>query len=142
MGDFPLPSNIGSIKRVAGANPAAGNEVSDAVPAGKSWVLFGLSVQLVQGLTQTPNPTIVIDDGTNIVFQSTPLASAINASVTAQISAAPGLALSGGGAATVATIPLPAGFVLPSGWRIRTVTAGIGANTDYGVPSYFVCELG
>ena len=142
MGFIPLPSSIGITKRVAGANPAASAEVSDTVPAGKSWYLVAVSVSLVQGITQTPNPTIVIDDGANIVFQSPPLAAAQNASVTTQYTWAANLPVSGGGAATIATGPLPVFMVLPAGYRIRTLTAGIGANSDYGVPSYLVCELG
>lgn len=108
----------------------------------KSWLLMAVSVTLVQGLTQTPNPQLIIDDGTNVLFQSTPFASAQNASVTTLYTWAPGLALSGGGAATTATCPLPQGLVLPAGFRIRTSTAGKGANTDYGTPFYLVAELG
>jgi hypothetical protein len=239
---IPLPSNVGSVKRVAGANPAANSEVSDTVPVAtnevqsisgtpsatfaltvdgntgpvsltttataqnvqdylnafpqyapngvvcaggplnsaititysgppatqrnvsaptvaggvtgltittttqgtnaKSWVLFGVSVQLVQGITQTPFPSLVIDDGANILFQAFAGTAALSASTTSQYTWAPNLTAVGGAAATAATGPLPFGIVLPSGYRIRTVTTGIGANTDYGAPSYFICELG
>lgn len=239
---IPLPSNVGVIKRVAGANPAANSEVSDTVPVAtnevqsisgtpsatfgltvdgttgpislstsataqnvqdylnafaqyapngvvctggalpaaititysgapaaqknvsqptvaggatgitistttqgtnaKSWFLFGVSVQLVQGITQTPFPSLIIDDGANVLFQSFAGSAALNASVTSQYTWAPGLAAVGGAAATAAQGPLPSSLILPSGYRIRTSTTGIGANTDYGVPSYFVCELG
>lgn len=109
---------------------------------GKSWYLMAVSVSLVQGLTQTPNPQLIIDDGTNILYQSVPFASAQNVSTTTVYTWAPGLSLSGGGAATTATNSIPAHLVLPGGFRIRTVTAGKGANTDYGTPFYWVCELG
>jgi hypothetical protein len=33
-------------------------------------------------------------------------------------------------------------MLLSPGWRIRTVTLGIGANSDYGVPNLFVIEVG
>ena len=151
----PLPSAITitysgapkagqNVSQPAVANGATGITISTTTQGtqSKSWLLLSASVSLAQGATQTPNPTLIIDDGSNVVFQSTPLASAINAGVTAQVTWAPGVALSGGGAATVCTIPIPYGLVLPTGYRIRTSTAGIGANTNYAAPSYLVVELG
>lgn len=142
MAFFPLPSAVGAIKRVGGADPAAGAEVTDAVPAGKSWYLVAVSVSLVQGLTQTPWPSLVIDDGTNIVFQAFSGTAAMSVSTTTQHSWGIGVPAVGSGASTANTGPLGNGLVLGAGWRIRTSTTGIGANSNYGVPSYFVCELG
>lgn len=137
----PLTSNLGVAKRVAGANPAANTEISDTVPAGTYWLLRAVSVQLVQGITQTPWPSLVIDDGTNILFQAFAGTAAVSASITTQVTWAPGLTPVGSAASTVTLGPLPEGFILPAGYRIRTITTGIGANTDYGVPSYFVSTI-
>jgi hypothetical protein len=41
----------------------------------------------------------------------------------------------------VAQGALPLGLVLEAGSRIQTSTAGIGANTDYGVPRAIVVKL-
>jgi hypothetical protein len=142
MPALPLPSNLAVYKRVAGANPAAGSEVTDAVPAGKWWWLLSVSVTLVQGLTQTPQPTLIIDDGANVLFQAFGSTTAQNASTTVQYTWAPGLATTGGGAGTVSAGALPLELVIPAGFRIRTSTLGIGANSDYGVPSYYVVEIG
>lgn len=139
---MPGGSNLYTYKRVAGADPAANVEISDAVPAGKVWQLLSVSVSLVQGAVQTPQPSLIIDDGTNVLFQGFGASSAQNAGVTCQYTWAPDLPLSAAGALTIATAPLPSGLFLPPGFRIRTVTAGKGANTDYGVPSYFVVEYG
>lgn len=139
---IPFPSNVSVIKRVAGANPAANAEVSDAVPAGKAWFLMSVSVQLVQGATQTPFPSLTIDDGANILFQGFAGTAAVSAATTTQVTWAANLPASGAAASTATTGPLPFGLVLLAGYRIRTSTTGIGANTDYGIPSYFVCELG
>lgn len=136
-------------KTVTGSNPAANTEFSETIPAGKAWVLQCVTVSLVQGITQTPQPTLVLDDGTNIFFEGLGASSAQNASVTCQYAWAPGLTLTAGGAATVANAPLPAGGgwkataggpVLGPGFRIRSITAGIGANTDYGAPVFYVVE--
>src|SRR5215471_1246247 len=122
-----------------GTNPAAGSEISETVPAGASWGLLAVSISLVQGLTQTPQPVLTIDDGTDIVFQSVGASAAQAVSTTCRYNWAPGLATSavlGSGANCVAFAPLPAGLVLGAGWRVRTSTLGIGANSDYAAPAF------
>lgn len=145
MSARPLPSNIGVYKRVAGTDPGANTEVSDAVPAGKFWVLLAVYVQLVQGITQTPQPILQIDDGTNVLFESFGSSAAQAVSTTCSYTWAPDLPLTGQVGATTnvhSTGPIPEEFLLGPGFRIKTVTVGIGANSNYGVPSYYVCELG
>jgi hypothetical protein len=127
-------------KVILGANPAAGSECSDTVPASETWLLLAWAVTLAQGLTQTPLPDLLIDDGTNLLYRTPLASSAQNASVTADYFAAPQLPLGAGGANTRITAPLPSGLILPAGFRIRTVTAGIGANSDYGQPRIFVVK--
>jgi len=132
------------LQRVAGANPAAGAEISEAVPAGKHWRLVSVSVALAQGLTQTPQPILVIDDGANVVWEGFGSSAAQAASTTCQYTWAVGHALSGQvgtGTGVHSTGPLPEGLLLPAGWRVRTSTIGIGANSDYGVPSLLVVEF-
>lgn len=139
----PLPSTIAVRKLVAGTDPAANTECSDAVPAGKHWILLSYSVSLVQGATQTPQPSLIIDDGsTGIVAQMFGASAAQNAGVTCRYTWAPGLPLSAAGAATLASAPLPEGLVLLPGYRLRTSTTGIGANSNYGAPTIYVVELG
>src|SRR5258706_9739090 len=48
---IPLPSNVGVIKRVAGANPAANSEVSDTVP---------VAADEVQSISGTPSATFAL----------------------------------------------------------------------------------
>lgn len=129
-------------KSIQAADPAANAEFSQTVPVGKYWKLISVSVSLAQGITQTPQPTLVIDDGTNILFQGFGASAAQNASVTTRYTWAPDSPLTGGAAATVATAPIPEGLVLAPGWRVRSSTLGLGANTDYGVPSLYVIEYG
>jgi hypothetical protein len=108
----------------------------------KAWLLLSVSVQLVQGATQTPWPSLIIDDGATTVFQAFSGTAAMSVSTTTQHTWAPNLPAVGSAASTINTGPLPYGFLLSSGWRIRTSTTGLGANSNYGAPSYFVCELG
>lgn len=144
MAILTLPSNKVTYKRVAGTDPAAGVECNDTVPAGLWWVLLSYSVQLVQGATQTPLPTLVVDDGTNILAQAPGSSGTQVVSSTAQYTWAPEFNLTAQIGATPNTLscgPFPE-LLLEAGWRIRTVTIGLGANSNYGAPSIYVAELG
>ncbi len=145
MANFPLPSNLDAIKRVAGAQPGAGAEVSITVPAGKWWIPLSIYVQLVQGATQTPQPVLFIDDGANTVLESIGSTNAQAVSTTCAYNWAPGMILTGqtGTGANVHTnAPIPDGFLMLPGYRLRTTTVGIGANSQYGVPTFYVAEIG
>ena len=126
-----------------GTNPAANTEFSETVPTGRAWRVYAVSVSLVQGATQTPQPILIIDDGTDVVFESFGSSAAQAVSTTCRYTWAPNLTLSGQVGATTnvhSTAPLPAGMVMLAGWKIRTSTLGIGANTDYAAPSLYVAE--
>ena len=122
----------------ATTNPGAGVECSITVPAGERWLIRSASVTPVFA-TQTPWPAIVIDDGTNIYFKSLCGTIALNAGVSPQCSWFGGATLAGGAADTTRQGALPEDIIVPEGHRIRTVTAGIGANCDYG-PMYLLVE--
>ena len=135
--------NPTALTRVAVADPAANAEFSQTVTAGKKWQLLSVSVALVQGATQTPQPILVIDDGTNVVFESFGSSAAQAVSTTCRYTWAPGLTLTGQVGATTnvhSTAPLPLGLTLGAGYRIRSSTLGIGAGTDYGVASLLIVE--
>lgn len=147
MPGIPFPPSPGAqprYKSVAGINPAANTELSDVVPAGKWWWLLSVTVSLVQGATQTPLPVLQIDDGTTNIYSSAGATTAMTASTTAQFTWGVGLVVSALIGATpniVATAPLPEFLVLGPGFHIKTLTAGIGANSDYGAFQYYVCEF-
>jgi hypothetical protein len=65
----------------------------------------------------------------------------MSAGTTTQHTWAPGLPAVGSAASVANTGPLPEGLVLPPGYRIRTLTTGIGANTNYGAPVLMVAEV-
>lgn len=135
MAVYPQPSSV------AGTNPAANTEIAETVTTGEFWELQAVTVALVQGATQTPQPILIIDDGTNVLYESFGSSAAQGASTTCQYTWAPGHTLSGqvGTGANVHSVaPLPAGLLLGPGYRIRTSTLGIGANSDYGAPRLLV----
>jgi hypothetical protein len=140
-----VPSALSVALQFNGTDRAAGVEVSETVPTGKTWQLLAVSVALVQGITQTPQPILVLDDGTDVIGEFFGSSAAQAVSTTCRYTWAPGLTLSGqvGSAAAVhSNAPIPYGLILPPGYRIRTSTLGIGANSDYGVPSLYVVEYG
>lgn len=132
-----------SVESVSGANPAAGIECSITVPTGEKWLLLGVSVANVQAGAGSSWPTLIVDDGTNIIWAAKAGTAAQAVSTTCQYSWSPSspLTIAGATTAVAATGPLAEGMVLPAGYRIRTVTVGIGANTDYGVPWAAVIKL-
>lgn len=140
-----ITSGASAIRQIQGADVAANTELLETVEAGKHWLLLAVSVALVQGITQTPQPILVIDDGTDVIYESFGSSAAQAVSTTCRYTWAPGLVLSGQVGATTdvhANAPLPEGLILPGGFRIRTSTLGLGANSNYGVPSLYVVEYG
>ena len=119
-----------------GANAAASAEAGTiTVPVGERWLLHGVSVECVQGSTQTPWPRLIITDGSYVgAFHSGTAAQA--ASTTCRHNWSPAGPLVGPTGATTAVASqgtLPKGLILEAGATIATSTVGIGANTDYGI---------
>lgn len=140
-----IGKSVNALRQINGTNPAADTEITETVPAGKFWQLLSVSVALVQGLIQTPQPILVIDDGADVIFESFGSTAAQATSTTCRYTWAPGLALSGlvgSGTDVHAVAPLPIGLLLGPGYRIKTSTVGRGLNTDYGAPSLHVVEYG
>lgn len=132
-----------TLKRITAADPAAGVEVSVTVTALKYWELIAVYLPCVQGITQTPLPILQIDDGANVIAEFAGSSAAQVVSSTTFYTWGVDLPLSGQVGATPntrSTGALPVGLILPPGYRVRTSTQGLGANTDYGVASLFVAE--
>ena len=136
-----MTEDLSGALQINGTNVAANTEWSETVPTGYAYKLIAVSVALVQGITQTPQPLLVIDDGTDVIFESFGSTTAQAVSTTCRYTWGIGLPLTGLVGATTnvhSTGPLPEGLILPPGYRIRSSTIGIGANSDYGAPSLYV----
>lgn len=130
---------------VTGSDPAANAECLVTVPAGKHYELLAVTVALVQGATQTPQPVLQIDDGATVLWEGFGASAAQAVSTTCRYSWAPGLTLTGLVGATTgvrANAPLPEKLILGPGFRVQTVTVGLGANSNYGAPVLYVAEYG
>lgn len=128
---------------VAGADPAAGAEASITVPSGEIWELLSFIVRLVTDATVANRQAqLVIDDGTNILWQSDSPSNQI-ASQTRDYAAGSGLERQDEGInAATKQWALPTGLVLAGGYRIRTLTGGNVAGDNYGIPRALLKKLG
>lgn len=133
-----------TIKRVVSADPAANAEFSLTVPAAKAWNLISVSAVLVQGITNTPQPLLQIQDASaNVLFESLGSTTAQGVSTSCRYTWANSLLLSGQIGATVdvhATGSLPENLILPAGYVITSKTLGLAATADWGIASALVVE--
>lgn len=129
----------GVVRAVAGADPAAGAEITETVPTGALWRLIAMQFTLVTDATvANRNPRLTFDDGTN-VYATFAAADNQAASTTNVYTAAAALnhqAI----VANRALIGLPAELMLPAGHRIRTSTNAIVAGDNYGAPQLLIEE--
>lgn len=130
------PSNI---RVVAGSDPAAGAEISETVQSRSRWRLLSLIATLVTDATVvTRIPSIVQDDSANI-FVRDPMATGVGASQTKIFS----WSIKGAGTEqtnTIETAPLSDDVILLRNFRLRTVTEGLQAGDNWGVPRFMVEE--
>jgi hypothetical protein len=134
------------MRSFTGTNQAANTEISETVPAGKAWLLISVSVALVQGITQTPQPILILKDPSgNVVYENFGSTTAQAVSTTCRynwIAGGPAPAGLVGATTNVHTVScLPSDCYLPEGSTITTNTIGIGANSDYGAPQILVIEF-
>lgn len=136
-------SRRAAITRLATTDPAANTEISYTLL--KPVVLIGACLQIVQGLTQTPQPILKITDASDLeVYRSLGASAAQAASTTANYCWSVGVPLSALVGTTpdiYAQAPLAEDLVLPAGYKIKTVTVGKGAATDLGAMGLFVVEF-
>lgn len=133
----------GFIRSIDLGNPAANTDyTSQTVPTNAVWKIRGFSGALVQGITQTPKPTIVVTDGTNAVFRATRMGvQAVSETVTYGL-------LEGGYHPSTSSFSSPEDFIygafsrriFPEGYVVTFPTVGKGANTDWGAGRLLVEE--
>lgn len=129
----------GVLRSIAGTNPAAAAEITETVPTGARWRVRSASFTLVTDANVANREvTIVLDDGTTILFTS-PSGFTHAASLTRRYSAAMIGAQTAPAQATDRQIVLP-DLWLPGGSRLRTVTTNIQAGDDYSAPQLLVEE--
>lgn len=123
VGTVTQPSrSLGATTIQTISQPAAGVELLKVVPAGQYWTLasFG-SLYTASAAVATRTPTLIIDDGANVLARIPAGGVGVTASQAPSVSWANyGVTISSTGVAYIST--LPTGIVLQPGWRIRTLT--------------------
>lgn len=133
-------AGFGSLKTITGANPAAGAEVSDTVPANARWKLRAIKVTFVASAAVANRViNITFDDGTT-VFLTLQDRTAITAGQTRAANANTFSVLPAD-TATDHYFVLPFDLWLSQGYRIKTVTTLLDVADDYGAPTYIVEEF-
>jgi hypothetical protein len=130
----------GVLRSIAGATPAAGAEVSEAVPTGARWEVLAFTFHWVTAVTVANRAcSLVLDDGATVYFRNEDPAVTV-ASTTLDKTYSQGQSLIWNGAATVRHGNLPVSNRLIAGHRVRTSTAQIQAADQYSAVQYLVRE--
>lgn len=129
----------GLLRSIAGTNPAAGVEISEAVPTGARWRLRSLRAQLVaSGVAANRRVHVVVDDGATVLFELA-AADLVTAGLTRNFNCT----ADGYARATQDNeiyVPLPLDVMMLQGWRVRTLTTAIDAGDNWGAPQLNVEE--
>jgi hypothetical protein len=138
----PIESSLageGHILVVVGTDPAVNTEISETVPTGARWRLINMVFTLVTDANVANRRNkLIIDDGTNIVFQGRHGAD----------QAASGTALynwgttgaDGSVSSSVGTTTVPVNSKMKAGYRLRTTTNNLQAGDNYSAPVLWVEE--
>ena len=128
----------GEFIRRAGANPAAGAEVADAVPSHNVWRLIAAELTLVTSATVANRlVNFVVHDGTNELLRI-PAPAVQTASTTVTYIFGDNLPFNNNATALVQTGAIPGNMYLPAIFELRTITTNLQAGDNYGITSYFV----
>jgi hypothetical protein len=130
----------GALRSVTGSTPAVGAEISEAVPTGARWKVIAIGTVLTTSAAagnRTPN--ILLDDGTNYLFQQS-VGANVTASQAQKLSWAPGVVISLGVTPNGMSANIPAEMMLGAAGRVRTLTNGILAGDQWSAPQILVCE--
>jgi len=143
---WPYPRYIhpcegpGRPRVIVGTDPAPGNQITETVPTGARWRLLTFRAQLTTNATVVDRLVFLgFDTGTQVVWVSVPVFSQ-SASQTWGYHWAAGLQARSLAGAQICQDALPDYVVLPAGFVIRTITAGMQAGDDWEAPNYLVEE--
>lgn len=139
----PLESALsgrGRMRSIALANPAAGADWTETVPAGVTWILRAVTATLTtSGTVATREINLVVQDATPHVLFESPGGNTEAATLADVFSWFNGSSTTFEGA--VVNGGLPAEFRLPAGWIVKTSTANIEAADQWSAITLTVEEF-
>lgn len=129
----------GRLRSIAGTQPAAGADISEAVPTGKVWRLLSFRATLVASAQAANRQAgLRFDDGSAVFFEAPPKINQV-ASAT-QIYQWHGGSSLGNTISLTAEILFDADLLFLAGYRIKTNTLSIQTSDQWGAPQYLVEE--
>jgi hypothetical protein len=130
----------GALRSITGTTPGVGVEVSETVPTGARWELISFMATLVTSATVANRvPSLVLDDGANVFARPSILVNE-TASTTWPNNWGQGYTAASTSLGGAVMSPLPVNVRLPSGGRIRTITAALQAGDQWNAVQYLVRE--
>jgi len=132
-------------KAITGADPAAGADINEAVPAGKWWKLLSVKFTLAtSAVAANRRPALVLEDGAAVEFWRWRTGVDQAASLTRTYQFLTSLSTEVDRSTTFNELyePLDEDLVLPPGGRVKTVTQAKDAGDNYGAPVLYVVEYG
>ncbi len=130
----------GTVKSITGTDPAAGNEISETVPANTIWNPLSFRGSFVTDATTAAREvTLLTDDGTNITM-TIPATFDHDESLTRVYNFIDvGQSLVPTQAITERVIPMPS-ILLTAGHKISTTVVNLEAGDNWGAPQFKVVE--
>lgn len=136
-----ITDGAGTLRSVTGTTPAAGAEINEVIPLQRRWTLLSFRTQLTTSATvANRQPTFLIDDGGNPLFQSSAFLSEPASTVTPIVMLPTAQTAAQLFGALFLDVPLP--LQLKASYRIRTITNGLQVGDQYAAPQYLIAEWG
>jgi hypothetical protein len=137
-----IPSTTGEpvMRTIIGTTPAAGVNISEAVPTGARWQLLAFFTTLTTSAAAGNRGVQVsaFSGATVVAFAQFPQTQGPGVGVNYEV--AQGMVQATGYSTTTFMMPWPSGLRLPAGTTIQTQTAALDAGDQYAAPKYTVLE--
>lgn len=136
-----ITDGAGALRSITGTVPAAGAEISEAVPANRRWNLLAIKASLTTSAAAgNRNATLALSDGANFLYGGNSYFNQI-AATTIQYSGFPSSPQPGQLAGnTLLDLLMP--INLRPGSKVFTSTLGLLAGDQWTAPQYLVAEWG
>lgn len=136
------PKAPASLVSYTGTDPALGVEVSETVPAGKTWQVLAIRVTYaVSGTAGARFVTFTIDDGTTQLYRITPHTGSLGTNTQNNFSLIAGIPWGGadpGNSSFLFGLPNP--LLMGPGYRFKSLVTNLAVDDNWNAPAFTVLE--
>lgn len=125
---------------IIGADPGAGVEITEVVPAGEAWEIISVQFPFTTAVGgSNREPHVILTNGADVEKARCGSANTQAGSVTDKrwIFYVGGPTAAG---VTYAFAPLQPGFIALPGWKFKTATINLIAGDNFGAPTFYVVK--